>query len=68
MPSDGETRTIETSVVNKITAISSTMTRTHATHATHATTVSSAGNLDDSLGLAIAPAGTSSRSTTATAT
>lgn len=45
---------VANSVVNKITAISSAMTRTHATRGR---TVSSGGNLNDPLGLAIAPGG-----------
>jgi hypothetical protein len=45
---------VANSVANKITAISSAMTRTHSTRGT---TVSSAGNLNDPLGLAIAPGG-----------
>lgn len=45
---------VANSVVNKITAISSAMTRTHATRGT---TVSSGGNLNDPLGLTIAPGG-----------
>ena len=45
---------VANSVTNKITAISSAMSRTHATQGT---TVSSGGNLNDPLGLAIAPGG-----------
>ena len=45
---------VANSVVNKITAISSAMTRTQSTGGT---TVSSGGNLNDPLGLTIAPGG-----------